>query len=53
LEPGVFKLETMEGLNTPGLILFFTLPGPDRPLVAYDQMIHTARRLTERLGGVL
>ena len=44
-EPGTFDIESKEGFDVSGLTLFFTLPGPDDPVVAIDEMIKLAEIL--------
>ena len=51
LEPGIFDLNAMGKFSTPGLSVFLSLPGPAKPLLAYELMVETAERLAERLGG--
>lgn len=52
-EPGTFEPEQLDGLRTPGLLLFMPLPGPLEAVPAIDLMIEQAGRLQHRLGGVL
>lgn len=51
VEPGVFDLAAMAGLETPGVTLFCQLPGPLAGDAAFDLMLAKARALAERLGG--
>lgn len=53
LEPGTFDPEQADQLETLGLILFMTLPGPLRPLDAFDEMRRMAEVLRRALGGEL
>jgi len=53
VEPGSFDLETIESETFPGISLFAVLPGPLDAPTTFDQMLATARRLGERLGGNL
>ena len=53
LEPGVFDVEAMDGLATPGLCLFLRRPGPLRATVAFDLMLDVGARLSRALGAVL
>ncbi|MFO1376226.1 MAG: cell division protein ZipA C-terminal FtsZ-binding domain-containing protein [Steroidobacteraceae bacterium] len=53
VEPGSFDLETIESQTFPGISLFAVLPGPLDAPTTFDQMLATARRLGERLGGNL
>jgi len=51
VHPGSFDLRRISQLNTPGLSLFMTLPGPLPALDAWEAMLPTAQRLAELLGG--
>jgi cell division protein ZipA len=51
LEPGYFELEKMEGMHTPGLMLFCQLPGPLEGEAALELMLDKARGLAVRLHG--
>lgn len=42
IEPGTFNLNTMNELVTPGISLFMSLPGPDKPMEAFDAMAEVA-----------
>ena len=53
VEPGCLDREHMDDYTTPGVALFMQLPGPFDGLAAFEQMLHTARTLAERLGGHL
>lgn len=53
LNPGVFDMQTVHTLHTPGLSLFMTLPGPLTALDAWDALLPTAQRLAELLNGQL
>jgi len=50
-EPGIFDLKKVDDLETRGLALFMTLPGPQKPMKAYDLMVKTAKGITKELGG--
>jgi cell division protein ZipA len=50
-EPGIFDLKKVDDLETRGLALFMALPGPAKPMKAYDLMVKTARGITQELGG--
>lgn len=52
-KPGNFELETMDAQRYAGLSLFAVFPGPLAPAETIDLILHTARDLTERLGGAL
>jgi cell division protein ZipA len=47
--PGHFDREGWNTLETGGVVLFMTLPGPMNGLDAWDAMLATARRLSELL----
>lgn len=51
VKPGHFDMASIQQLETPGLNLFMTLPGPMPALDAWDTMLPTARRLAELLDG--
>ncbi len=51
LQPGVFDLDNMADINTPGLVFFLTLPGPEDMMQAFDYMLETAQAVSRNLGG--
>ena len=53
VEPGVFDPDAMETFSTPGLSFFMQLPGPQKPLEAFDCMLETARSIAKNLDGEL
>ena len=53
INPGSFDLDNMEQFTTPGLTLFMLLPGPQKPLEAFENMINAANKLQSCLGGKL
>lgn len=53
VEPGVFDPLTLDGLSTPGLVLFQVLEGPGDHLEVFEAMLQTARRLADRLDCAL
>lgn len=53
VEPGIFDLSDMASLETPGVSLFFRLPGPDQPGEVLDDMLGVARDIGKSLGGDL
>jgi cell division protein ZipA len=53
INPGSFDLENMNKFSTPGLTLFMLLPGPQKPLDAFENMINAANKLQATLGGKL
>ena len=42
IEPGPVNLNTMSELVTPGISLFMSLPGPEKPMEAFDAMAEVA-----------
>lgn len=53
VEPGTFELAAMEELSTPALIIIMTLPHRMDALEVFDDMLGTARKLSEELNGRL
>jgi cell division protein ZipA len=53
VEPGSFDPELMDSIRLPGISLFAVFPGPMPAPQAFDDMLATARRLADRLGGAL
>jgi cell division protein ZipA len=53
LKPGSFDMQSVHTMQTPGLTLFMTLPGPLSALDAWDAMLPTAQRMAELLSGVV
>jgi cell division protein ZipA len=51
--PGTFDADTMDSQHYGGLSLFAVLPGPMEPPEAFDELVLTARALSERLSGEL
>ena len=49
--PGTFDLEEMDKLQTRGLSLFMTLPGPGEALQNFNLMHNAAKKLAEEFGG--
>lgn len=52
-KPGNFDMKQISHLETPGITLFMTLPGPMPALDAWDTMLPTAQRIAELLDGVV
>ncbi|MGI9260321.1 MAG: cell division protein ZipA C-terminal FtsZ-binding domain-containing protein [Gammaproteobacteria bacterium] len=52
-EPGSFDLTDLEGKAIAGMSFFMILPGPDDPVLSFDEMIQTARALSTELDGEL
>jgi cell division protein ZipA len=53
VKPGSFDPSTIHQLNTPGITLFLQLPGPTNAVNAFDDMLHTAQRMSEVLEARL
>lgn len=51
MQPGVFDIDRMGELMTPGLIFFVAMPGPEDMMKAFDYMLETARAVARNLGG--
>jgi hypothetical protein len=53
LEPGSFDLTSMASLNTPRVLFFLRLPTVIDGREAFDIMLDTARKVCDRLNGIL
>jgi cell division protein ZipA len=51
MQPGVFDIDNMTDMATPGLVFFLTLPGPEDMMQAYDYMLETAQAVARNLGA--
>lgn len=51
MQPGVFDIDNMADMATPGLVFFLTLPGPEDMMQAFDYMLETAQAVARNLGG--
>jgi cell division protein ZipA len=51
MQPGVFDIDNMTDISTPGLVFFLTLPGPEDMMQAFDYMLETARAVARNLGA--
>lgn len=51
MQPGVFDIDNMSDMNTPGLVFFLTLPGPEDMMTAFDYMLETAQAVSRNLDG--
>ncbi len=51
MQPGVFDIDNMADLATPGLVFFVTLPGPEDMMKAFDYMLETAQAVARNLDG--
>jgi cell division protein ZipA len=53
MEPGIFELDKMRAFETPGLVVFLRLPGPQEARAALETLLTIGRGLAERLQGDL
>ena len=53
VKPGSFDMRHIDALQSPGVSLFMTLPGPVPALDAWDAMLPTAERLAELLDALV
>ena len=53
VKPGSFDPASIHDLNTPGITLFLQLPGPSNAADAFNDMLHTAQRMSEMLEALL
>jgi cell division protein ZipA len=53
VKPGTLDPAEAEGFATPGLSVFLQLPGPGRPVAAFQDMLDTARGLARALHAEL
>lgn len=51
VKPGNFDMAQLDSVNTPGVTLFMTLPGPLPALDAWEMLLPTAQRLAELLDA--
>jgi cell division protein ZipA len=51
MQPGVFDIDNMADMSTPGLVFFLTLPGPEDMMKAFDYMLETAQAVSRNLGA--
>jgi cell division protein ZipA len=51
MQPGIFDIDNMADFNTPGLVFFLTLPGPEDMMKAFDYMLETAQAVARNLEG--
>jgi cell division protein ZipA len=52
-QPGTFDPSIMDSQRFSGLNLFAVLPGPKPERETFDELVHSARQLAERIGGLL
>lgn len=53
LDPGTLLPDKFVSMTTPGLLIFARLPGPVNGLALFDDLLDTARGLSEHLDGIL
>lgn len=53
LDPGTLLPDKFVSMTTPGLLIFARLPGPVNGLALFDDLLDTARGISEQLGAVL
>ncbi|MEH6344325.1 MAG: cell division protein ZipA [Bermanella sp.] len=53
LKPGVFDLNNMDNLQTPGISLFMSLPGPENPMEAFEAMSEMAQVFARNFNASL
>jgi len=53
LEPGSFDLNTLDELDTTGISLFMSLPGPDNAMEAFDAMAEVALVFARNFNATL
>jgi len=53
VEPGTFDPQRMASESFPGVTLFTQLPGAVESMLAFNEMVQTARRMQEKIGGTL
>ncbi len=51
VKPGTFDLNAIKEFYTPGVCMFLQLPGPERPLEAFDCMAEIATCIVKNLQG--
>ena len=52
-QPGTFDPSIMDSQRFSGLNLFAVLPGPKPERETFDELVHAARQLAERIDGIL
>jgi cell division protein ZipA len=52
-QPGTFDPSIMDSQRFSGLNLFAVLPGPKPERETFDELVHAARQLAERLDGIM
>ena len=52
-QPGTFDPSIMDSQRFSGVNLFAVLPGPKPERETFDELVHAARQIAERLDGTL
>lgn len=52
-EPGTFDLQKLNDFSTTSVVFFLQLPGPLKPTVAFQEMLHDANQLATSLNGIV
>ena len=53
VEPGTFDVNKLESFATPCIVFFMQLPGPERPINAFREMLDGADKIAKKLDGTL
>ena len=53
IDPGTLLPDKFVSMSTPGLLIFARLPAPISGLALFDDLLDTAKNMTQSLGGVL
>ena len=53
VEPGTFDLGALDEFETPGVVFFMQLPGPEQPLDAFEHMARAARAVARTFDADL
>jgi cell division protein ZipA len=53
IDPGTLLPDKFVSMSTPGLLIFARLPAPVNGLALFDDLLDTARNMTQSLGGIL
>ncbi len=53
IDPGTLLPDKFVSMSTPGLLIFARLPAPISGLALFDDLLDTAKNMTQSLGGML
>lgn len=53
IDPGTLLPDKFVSMSTPGLLIFARLPAPVNGLALFDDLLDTAKNMTQSLGGIL